>query len=213
MRKLCYTACIGNYDHILPPVKTEGWHYLLITDDPKLEVEGWESLYMGPLAEGFDAKLHARNWKIIAPWGPDYDLSVWCDGSITPQCNLDKFVEQHHKKDLTVMKHPGWESLTTELQKCSQLMKDDPEVMVEQVKGYFEEGYPDVSPMVATGLMIRTHTDEVEEFCRQWWGEVSTKSIRDQLSFNYIAWKLNFDFGYMPWGCIQGPFKQRNHKR
>ena len=31
-----------------------------------------------------------------------------------------------------------------------------------------------------------------------WWSEIKYNSKRDQLSFNYIAWKNNFKFNYIP---------------
>ena len=34
---------------------------------------------------------------------------------------------------------------------------------------------------------------------KAWWQEVTNGSYRDQLSFNYIAWKLRFSFHALDW--------------
>jgi hypothetical protein len=41
----------------------------------------------------------------------------------------------------------------------------------------------------------------MKRFDEVWWDEISRHSRRDQLSFNYVAWKLGFEYSTLP-GCV-----------
>ena len=52
--------------------------------------------------------------------------------------------------------------------------------------------------LLSSGVLYRRHTDsEVIKVMEDWWVEIKRGSKRDQLSFNYSAWKNNFDFEYI----------------
>ena len=66
--------------------------------------------------------------------------------------------------------------------------------------------------------MSRKHNEtNVIETMEDWWTEIKHHSRRDQLSFNYTAWKNNFNFVYMgdedvrdnKWFKNTGPHKRR----
>ena len=47
-------------------------------------------------------------------------------------------------------------------------------------------------------MLVRKHNEiDVIEISEDWWEEVKSGSRRDQLSFNYVAWKNNFNIKYM----------------
>ena len=66
----------------------------------------------------------------------------------------------------------------------------DPKTIQNQIKGYENEGMPKDLGMLQSGILFRKHNKEnIIKFQEQWWHEIKNKSIRDQLSFNYIKWK------------------------
>jgi len=88
------------------------------------------------------------------------------------------------------MKHDLRDCMYDELQACIDLRKDSAEKMTAQVNKYKKEDYPHHNGLVMTGCMVRSHHDPlVIETMEAWWKEVKQNSFRDQLSFNYSAWK------------------------
>ena len=52
--------------------------------------------------------------------------------------------------------------------------------------------------MIVSGVLIRRHNEsDVIETMELWWEELKYNSKRDQLSFNYSAWKTNLKFNYI----------------
>jgi hypothetical protein len=44
----------------------------------------------------------------------------------------------------------------------------------------------------------------------KWWEMILNYSRRDQLSFNYIAWKYNLNYTTLPWNEIENNFIHLN---
>lgn len=80
---------------------------------------------------------------------------------------------------------------------------------------YRSEGFPENAEMVQTGIEVRRHNDpNLIKFNELWFDEVRTKSKRDQLSFNYVAWKLNFSYVMFDYAVLFSPkfFPIKMHK-
>ena len=192
MRKIIYSCISDQYDlpkdHVIP----KGWDYAMI------ESSG------GPKA--------SRHNKILCPFFESYDLSVWVDGHIQITGDIDKFVAERHKKVFSLMKHPERNCIYREAEECKRQRKDNPAVIDAQMKKYAKEVYPHNNGLVATGILVRNHTAEVINFCMQWWDQVRTESCRDQLSFNYIAWKTKLDYATFPYVNKLSEFRKHRHK-
>jgi hypothetical protein len=66
------------------------------------------------------------------------------------------------------------------------------------MKKYHTDGYPRNNGLAAAGISIRSSTEDVKKLCQTWWQEVEHFSFRDQLSFNYAAWKSRVFYDTMP---------------
>lgn len=207
-KKVIYTAIIGDYDTLKEPlVKTKGWDYICFTDQD-LKSDTWKIIKVGRS----DAK-EARRKKIYNEYiFNEYELSIWVDASMYVNCDLDAFKSLYFESDFTLMKHPSRNCIYQEAVACLVLNKDSKEVINEQINKYQDEHLPPNTGMVATGVMIRKHTKEVIQFCREWWSEVFEHSVRDQLSFNYIAWKKDFNYHTIPFSILNKEFIITNHK-
>jgi len=52
--------------------------------------------------------------------------------------------------------------------------------------------------LICGGVIIRKHNEsDCIKAMEDWWSEIKYHSKRDQLSFNYVAWKNDFKFNYL----------------
>jgi hypothetical protein len=215
MRKVIYTCITDKHDVLKEPmVKTEGWDYVCFTDED-LDYKGdtWKIIKIG-LTD--DRIRHQRKKKIFNEYIFDtYDLSVWCDGSMYINCDLDKFIKPFldSETDLAIMKHPAQTCIVGEARGILMLKKDKQDILEKQINDYFAEGYPKNYGVVASGVIIRKHTDDVVEFCKLWYEQIKKYSLRDQMSFGYALWKKPIKHILMPFSIIYNQFKITNHKK
>ena len=95
------------------------------------------------------------------------------------------------------MAHPERDNVWDEARVCKKLNQDKPEIIDRQMERYKNGGW-DGKGMVASTMLIRRNTPENSKVNEMWWKEVETESRRDQLSFNYVTWKLNFKYETFP---------------
>ena len=62
------------------------------------------------------------------------------------------------------------------------------------VARYKREGYPKDNGLAETTCVMRRHTPAVIKFNEEWWKELRANSIRDQLSCDYVLWKLGMSY-------------------
>ena len=58
--------------------------------------------------------------------------------------------------------------------------------------------YPRNNGLIVSGILLRKHNEEdVKVTMEKWWEELKYGSKRDQLSFDYSAWKTDLKFNYI----------------
>lgn len=197
IKKLLYTINFGGYDKARPPkIKTPGWDYVMVTDNPSLKVKGWDMLH-------FESKhpmwLQAREVYIKHNmlFG-DYGLSIMCGGQYEVNVDLDLFLEGKMSKsaDMAIAQHPARLCIYREIDACVHHLKISPEKANEIRKKYKQEGVPKEFGQVQCGVIIRKHDrHNLDRFSRLWFEETKF-TTRDQLSFMYVYWKerlISFD--------------------
>lgn len=205
MEKVIYTAIMGVYDQLKDPtVITPGWHYICYTNNRDLKSNIWEIVFVN-----FQNVKQVRRHKIIVPF--QYQLSIWVDASIEIRCDLNDFVAKYHTSNFTLMKHPHRSCVYAEAEACIVRKKDKAEVIHTQMKTYRKLKYPYNRGMVATGLLIRNHCQEVVMFCERWWNEVNIHSKRDQLSFNFTTFINPIKYNLISFDVLQDEFKLHLH--
>ncbi len=211
MEKILYTSIVNGYDTLKEcNVITPHWRYICYTNDPNLKSKTWEVRYL----ENLKTVKDARTIKIIGPLSlfSSEDIAIWIDGSIRVNCDLDVFIENHCKdQELTLLKHPHRGCVYEEAQACIKRKKDDPSIITQQVNRYRQENYPVNAGMVGTGLIIRKNTEKVKQLCQEWFKEVEKGSKRDQLSFNYVARKMNMNYHTIPFNVLYNEFQLEKH--
>jgi hypothetical protein len=215
-----YTAIFGDIpDPLHPPrgYRTDPEvRYVCFTDraDRFDRSEPWEirpAVWTHP-----DPRRMARYHKVLSHLVlPEADFSLWLDGNIRlmidPWTIIDRHLVGGH--EIATFRHPDRNCVYEELEACIRLEKDGVERMRRQVDGYRAEGYPPRLGLAETRVVARRHSNRVREFNRAWWSELDAGSVRDQLSFNVVLWRLGLDCGFLKGQSLRSPYVQYTRHR
>ena len=213
---IIYTAIAGGYDSLKPPWGEDpgGTVRLAFVDNsdscPGWRIEPMDFPCMDPL-------MRAKRYKVLAhealPSGTAF--SLWVDGSMEFSSRLHpgELARQYlGDADLALFRHPSRVCLYDEAHVCSLKGLDDPGVMAAQMGRYRAEGYPRINGLAECSVILRRHTPAMARFNEMWWREIVNGSRRDQLSFNYVCWKLGIKYALLPGTrhtCVE--FKMHHH--
>jgi len=195
MKIVVYTCITNDFDSIKEFPKQEGVDYICFTDKP-VESKTWEIRQVEPEE---DSRRTARKYKLLTHrFLPNYDYSIWLDGTITPPKDVIKLIDCLKEADIGTFKHRDRDCLYKEAHICIEFRLDTESLILEQIDRYSREGYPENNGLVETRVLVRKHTPQVEKFNELWWKEVKEGSRRDQISFNYCIWKLGMKYVKIP---------------
>ena len=221
MTKIIVYSCVTNkYDNVEKTLLSsvgfaeDGVKFVLFTDSlangaksdiykSKGSAITWELrplLWRHSLCKRRTARFHKVNSHML---NLDAECTVWVDGSqkLKPISLSRQLVTPLASRySLASFKHPERICIYQEMQACRKLKKDNPLLMRNQINAYKTEGYPPYNGLVETACVFRKQTQQIAEFNKLWWDQISRYSFRDQLSFNYAAWKLKLEYGKIP-GC------------
>jgi MoaA/NifB/PqqE/SkfB family radical SAM enzyme/quercetin dioxygenase-like cupin family protein len=203
MKKIVvYTVITNNYDKLRnPSYIDQDVDYVCLT-----EQRVWFSLInntvwqIKPLPRyRCDDVRRQRRAKILPHrFFPEYEYSVYVDGNIHIIGDVTQVLKRHGDPKILSFKHPDRDCIYAEGDECIALGKDEPATISGQLNQYRSEGYPAHGGLIEGNVLIRRHNDaEVKKVMEDWWQEVTTKSRRDQLSFNYVIWKNNSRYRVM----------------
>ena len=219
-KKVIYTSIFGNYDtireHLYVP---EGYDLVLFTDSD-IKSTQWDVRKQIPLYE--DNARNAKRYKILPHrFLSDYDTSIYIDGSFVIKDDINILINKylstadaaffdHNQqeeydrrnciyKEAAAILNFGAINMQRKPSRGKLNYKDDPDIIQNQIQRYHSEGFPEELGLVIGGIILRNHNSlECIKTMEDWWSEIKYNSKRDQLSFNYIAWKNNFKFNYIP---------------
>jgi hypothetical protein len=114
--------------------------------------------------------------------------------------------EAVRQRPIATHSHPSNDDVYRELERCIRYGKDDPATMNAQIQRYRAEGFPEGTGMVTSSILVRDSAHpRLREFEDGWWREIEQGSFRDQLSFNFVSWKLKIPyaiFAPLDWGPL-----------
>ena len=198
-KKILYTTVFGNYDDVIEPKLQNSWDWKCFSEENSL------SLYT-------DNNRNAKRFKVLPHrYFQDYEYSIFIDGNMLVVGNIDELVEKYlsdsnvaffdHSQNQLDPRDCIYEESSTILQlgiKNGGNYKDNPELIAKQMTKYQTEGYPEHNGLVVQMEVLRRHNEtDVVDSMEDQWVELKYNSKREQLSFNYIAWKNNLKFGYI----------------
>ena len=205
-RYVVYTCILGPYNGLLPQPQFPDVDYICFTDQ-KFKSRHWKIIQ---IPSSTDPARESRRAKILPHlFLEDYEYSMYIDGNCIILKNpiplilsaLKNYTMAHfdhkHSSDSRGCIYKEHLAIIDIYNKSGRL-KDDFEVMQKQIQIFKKEGYPENFGLIKGTVLIRKHNDsKLKQIMEEWWNIVQTGSKRDQLSFNYVAWKNNFKSLYL----------------
>ena len=193
-KKVIYTCITGGYDSIIEPTYvTADFDYICFTDNTSIKSNVWEIRPLPKETEGLSQVKQQRFVKINPHlFLSEYDLSIWVDGNVGIESNLNEFLRKTLKDDISVYvpKHPSRDCIYKEARVVIAMGKDKAINVNPQVERYKQEGFPKSYGLLQSNIMLRKHNNEdCIRLMEDWFKEIKNGSHRDQLSFNYACWK------------------------
>ena len=194
-KKVCYTCITGGYDTI--PVHkfvNPEWEYVLFTDNAGLIERGYfEHWKVRPLAYNKSTNVKNARWHKVNAHilFPDHDVSLWLDGNIAVNNRnifdkIEKLVADGVL--ISIPLHPQRNCIYDEANTIKKLHIDLDKTVDRQMGILKKDNYPANNGLAETNVMFRQH-NKIKPLLDLWWSFIRDYSKRDQLSYNYCAWK------------------------
>lgn len=219
-----YTAIFGDYEPLLDPkIINENLDYICFTDNPNLESKVWNIKLIPDFIDDFhfkdnngneisfldlDYTRQARAIKILPhKFLKEYDFSIWVDAGFLIVGDVIKYVNRYTKKDFLCISHSVRHCLYDEAEEVLRLNMDDNDLILKQIEKYKNENYPKNNGLIESGVLFRRHNStKIISTMEDWFDEIINFCKRDQLSFNYVAWKNNLDFDIANMYCTRNAY-------
>lgn len=200
MKVVLLSSIYGGYDTVKPLPEGHGFdEAIIISDNPNIDTaDGWKFRFepTGGLSPRMAAKLPK-----LQPFDfVDADIVVWLDGSFQiVDTRFKEFcLDSLQDKDFVTWRHPDRHErncLYAEAEYCGHWPKYSSYAISEQVQHYRGQGMPEGFGLWACGTIVWRNTPAAKEFGRLWLMENIRWSIQDQISFPYLIWKHQPNFG------------------
>lgn len=195
-----YTAIVGDFDDIHEPVIiSENIDYILFTNIKINKKTNWEVIFLDINVD--NCRKKAREIKILGNERlKDYDYVVWVDGNIKINKDIVELINYYAKSgiDLATFKHFQRDCIYEEALMCARYRLDSIDSIYKQISDCIQNEYPLGNGLAETNVLIKNNkSKKVQNFMEIWWEKVRDNCIRDQLSFNYVLWKIPLSFQYM----------------
>ena len=205
-KRIVYTSIFGEYDKVTKQ-SSDGWDWKCFSEENSI-----------PLYE--DNNRNAKRFKVLPHRHlQNYEYSIFIDGNMDVRGNLDDLIEKYlsdsnvaffsHKNNKLDSRNCAYEEAQTILDLGAKNMKltpgrgmynykDNPKIIVKQFDKYSKLNYPENNGLITGMVILRRHNEkDCIQTMEDWWKEIKYGSKRDQLSFNYCAWKNRLKFNYM----------------
>ncbi len=186
IRNTVVSVNVGNYDDIIEDhYPNSGWQFLMFTDKP-FKSKLWKPVIVKPES---DIKKQSRLYKWLINEYTYCDYSLYIDANVRINADLDKLVDIYlSNADIAMYKHRIRSCIYEEGIICKYFKLDRKETINRQLNRYMESGYPVKNGMYECEVILRRHTEDIENLGKAVWNEICKGSYRDQLSFNWCAW-------------------------
>ena len=205
-KRIIYTSVFGGYDEVVEQ-SSNGWDWKCFSEDTHT-----------PIYE--DNNRNAKRFKVLPHrYLKDYEYSVFIDGNMSVRGDLNELVDKYlvdsnvaffsHSNNNLDGRNCAYDEARTIFELGDKNMKatpdrgilnykDNPFVIEKQMNRYIDEGFPKNNGLITGMVILRRHNEaDCIQTMEDWWTEIKYNSKRDQLSFNYCAWKNNLKFNYM----------------
>lgn len=196
-----YTAMVGGYDEIKQPlVVDDRFDYILFSNEIKESRIGvWQ---IKPIPYHNDDNTRICRYVKTHPEEllSGYEFSIWMDANlqICSSYVYERAIELYDNGTIiSSMWHPVRNCIYDEAFAVVNMMVEREDVVVRWCHHLRKEKFPRYQGLCETNVMFRKHhTCLTSETNVMWWQCIEKYSRRDQLSFNYVLWKLGIPCHY-----------------
>jgi len=207
---------MGKYDGLNEPAFIpEDTDFICITDQDVTSKVWQVRKVERPIQD--DTVRSARMYKTLPHrYLGSYEYSTWVDGNLLVRGDTNKLLDTYLKNaNLAVFDHAHARHMdrgrsknprTSVYEEAEALIdadtkgkgKYDVEQIEKQIAFYKEEGLPEDTGLPLSMVVVRRHNEkDVMRMGELWWDQIKRFSRRDQISFNYAAWKTQLNFTYI----------------
>lgn len=214
-----YTAIFGDYDDLKIPknefIKQEA-DFICFTDNPNLKSDFYNIIPFKRIHK--DPVRNARYCKVMShKLLPEYEYVIWVDANLVIVTdNVTSFLKNYlNDANIAAYHHDCRNCLYEEAEWCMSVPVDNPRVIQRQMKKYKMNHYPINDGLINSNIIFRRNfVSEIYKLNESWYNEIKEGSRRDQLSFNYVKWRLNVKINYIEglWYNNTFAFRQEHKK-
>jgi Protein of unknown function (DUF616) len=201
------TGSKGDFDGFGVGPSTD-FDFILFTDDPDLRAEGCATRLMD--THGLDPARSCRCPKLLPHrYLADYEWSLYVDANAKLKADPERLLSECEAEHLSFFsfRHPDRDCLYAEAEVVIRQDYDDERRVREQIDHYRKTGFPCHSGLIAGSALLRRHNDaQAIAVGEEWYEHVLRFSSRDQLSFNFVAWRRAFRHGFFQGGLRDNPY-------
>jgi hypothetical protein len=204
---IIYTAIFDNIDYLKEPdFIPDNCRFVCFTNMP-IKSRHFE-IRMVTESISWDPVRNAKIYKVLShKYFPDSEYTVWIDGTRFLTCDIHLLIDKYLcNTDMALFAHRWRDCIYEEAKICIDDERDDPEIIKAQMERYRKEGYPEKNGLITGGIILRRNTSLSRRINMQWWDEICNYSRRDQLSFNYVAYKNNLSYGVIGGDYYHNPY-------
>ena len=121
--------------------------------------------------------------------------------------DLDEFLLRilTPKHSIYILEHPDRNRIEDEFEPIRILKKDNLSTIMKVKERYKKKNFTDDNGLAESCVIIRKHNDlNCIKTMEEWFDEIKKYSHRDQLSFNYVLWKIGGKIKYISKSfCLQ----------
>jgi hypothetical protein len=203
---IVYTAVFGNTDPLCEPAVKTDVRMVCFTDQP-IKSSRWEIVRL-PVSEA--PKRESRRYKQPSHRiFPDADLTLWIDCCYTLLMD-PREIAARNPGLITAFRHHRRDRIKDEAEVIIRSGKGKRDAIMAQLAAYQSDGWDtDANPQRAIhcgGFLLRRHTPEVRAFNEAWHHEVQTRTLRDQMSIDYVASKTGVKIDRFTGTCRSNPY-------
>ncbi|MRU15523.1 glycosyltransferase [Roseovarius sp. A21] len=192
---LCANA--GGYDAtVMHEYLDPAIDYHLVTDFPAPNCGFWIQHDMAKIGNPTGRARAVKTDPL--PYIGSYDIGVWIDANVMIRGTLEqyfKIVEANPDVPIFGIPHPQRNCIYDEAQAVIEHKKADSDKVRAQMAVYQADGYPKRHGLIETNLLVyNLKHPRIAEILTAWRAEVNERTHRDQLSLNYVLWKLGLQW-------------------
>lgn len=199
-KNVIYSAIIGGRSFPMLPEKVlKDFDYVVFTDREDLltlQSSLWQ-IRPVPSSIQFQGRLLARYLKTHPhQLFEGYQLALWVDANVLMLSDFEKLADRARQVTDTVvtLRHPSQSSLEEEAREIVALNKDNPQSVSQQVEHYKSLGFKTKELAETAIISYPLKSAKVKAFCELWFNEIESRSIRDQLSFNFALQQTGLNY-------------------